>query len=416
MPITKTTEKLPIYRYKFHITNIVLEMGNKQYQILDEMAISFAYIADYLNRNSPIMKLILQLEKELVLILYQNKQTAKISFEIYESEYDNENTKVNTKLWMRHTFNIIPVRDITHYTLSQNAEIIRASDPMSHPQGVELYLVDYDIIDYMKKKISINLKNISRPAILQSLFELRKIPPKTAIATPPENTDSIDNCMLSFATLKNNITDLNERYGIYTSAPLVFHDYINLYCLNRAEPNIVLNSANDFNDVVFLLINALNVESKVIGACTDISMRTHFINIQGAPEINDFNTNLPAVEFANVESVDANSGVVKSKSLNSTNATATYIYDQNPLSTQQAINEHILHDQTVSFEISDSPISVFKPYKTYSFITDSQYQDLDISGHKYRLNYIEFAMTKEGHQFESSMRVTLTRVSNTSNL
>lgn len=387
---------------------------DKRYDILDDMAISFAYVADYINRIFPVIKFTIQLEKELVLKLYQNKQKAKLSFEIYESEYDNEDRKVNTKLWLRHSFSIIPVRDITHYTFSQNEEIIRMSDPMSHPQGVELYLIDYDILDYMKKKLSLNLTKISRPSVMQALFEMRNIPGKSIIATPPENTEVIDNCVLTFNTLYSNIEDLNTRYGIYTSKPLVFHDLNNFYCLNRAEPNIVLKSVDEFDAVTMILINGLNPESKVVGGCTDMQSKTHFINMQGPPEINDYNTNINMVQFANIEAIDSDGNVSK-QSLNSKNATSRYIYEHNPLSKQQEINENILHDQIVSFELADSPISFFKPYKTYTFITDSQYNDLDLSNHRYRLEYLEFGMTKEGHLFESSMKVTLSRISNTQN-
>lgn len=405
---------LNIYRHRYTFKNIVLTL-DKDYPIREEMAISFAMVWDYSHRTQPVIQFTLQLEKDLVVLFYQNRKTAKIKFDIYEMMYDENDTKINTSLWLQHSFSIVPVRDITHYINAQDIETIEWSDPMSQPQGVEMYLIDRDIYNQLVKKLSVNVTQVSKPAILQSLFESRDIPGKTVIATPPEDSSVVPRTVLELGTLVGNIDELNTRYGIYTAKALIFHDLEYLYCLNRIQPNIQLKSTTEFDTVTFILANSSTPDAKLCGGVTDTARKTHFINLPGAPEITDYDTMINSMEFSTVESIDYE-GTVDVTTLKSDDAKMEYIYEHNPLSTQQEINERILTDQVVSMIIADSPISFFKPYKTYNFLVDTQYSNLDIAGHQYRLNYLEFGITKEGSGYESTIQLMLYRIDNKENI
>ena len=399
--------KMDLYRFKYAFKNIVLTL-DQDYPIRDEMAINFAMILDVAHRTQPIIQFTLQLEKDLVVLLYQNKDKAKIKFDIYEMQYDGKDNKINTDLWLQHSWNIIPIRDLTHYINAQDIETIQFSDPMAQPQAVEMYLVDRDIFNKFSQQISVNRLNISKPSILQSIFEDRGISKKSIVATPPEDSSVIDRAVLELGTLVGNFDELNMRYGIYTANAVLFHDLERLYCINRLEPNVIIKSSTEFDTVTFVLINSSNPESHVIGGTTDFQRKKHFINLQGAPEIMPYDESVYLSEFSNLESID-NKGDVNTLTLRNNWTKLNYIYKHNRLSEQQQINEKLLTDQFVSF-ITHSPISYFKPYKTYTFVTDTQYNNLDISDHRYRLLYLEFGISKEGAEYESSIQPIIYRV------
>lgn len=404
-------DDIKIYRYRYSFKNIVLTM-DKDYEIRDEMAVAMAMIYDYTHRTQPIIQFTLQLEKDLIVLLYKHQENAKIKFDIYESYYDEKDQKIGTSLWMQHAFSIVPVRDITHYINAQDIETIQYSDPMAQPQGVEMYLIDRDVYNNFSQQISVNVTNTSKPAILQSLFMSRDIPGKTVIATPPEDSSIVPRVVLEMGTLVGNIDELNKRYGIYTANALVFHDLENLYCLNRIKPNVEIKSTTQFDSVTFILANSSTPEAKLAGGSTDFGRKTHFINLPGAPEIQDYKPVINSAEFANIETIDAD-GTVDKITLKNDDTKMQYMYNHNPLSVQQEINERIVTDQIVSFIIADSPISVFKPHKTYNFIVDTQYSNLDLSNHLYRLQYLEFGIAKDGSNYESTIQMILYRVSDT---
>lgn len=215
--------------------------------------------------------------------------------------------------------------------------------------------------------------------------------------------------VLELGTLVKNFEELNTRYGIYTANAVIFHDLEYLYCINRLEPNVQIKSATQFDNVTFTLANSSTSEAKVVGGMTDFERKKHFINLQGAPEIKDLESTVYSSEFSTVESINAE-GDVDRVTLRDETTKLNYIYEHNPLSIQQQINEKIITDQFVSFIVIDSPISFFKPYKTYTFVVDSQYNNLDIADHRYRLAYLEFGISKEGAGYESSIQTMLYRI------
>lgn len=399
---------MEMYRFKYMFKNVVITM-DKDYPIREDFVVSFAMVWDPAHRTMPVVRVVLHLEKDLVVLLYQYKDTAKVKFDIYEMMYDGDDNKIDTKMWLQHSWSIVPVRDITHYLHAQDIETIQYSDPMAQPQAMQLYLYDKDWFNIFSKQMSINIEDCAKPSILQYLFEERGVPAKTWVATPPEDSSVNDETVLEMGTLVNNVDELNTRYGIYTANALIFYDFERLYCINRLEPNVIIKSATEFDNVTFTLINSADPESKVIGGTTDYERKKHFINLNGAPEIRDIKDDVYSSEFSTLESIDA-IGEVNKFTVKDNITRLNYIYKHNPLTQQYQVNEKLLTDQFVSFILSYCPISFFKMYKTYTFVVGSQYTNLDIENHRYRLLYLEFGITKEGSEYESSTQVILYRV------
>lgn len=407
-------KQLKFYRYRYEIKNMVLTM-DKDYPLRDEMALSFSMLWDFSRRKLPVLQLNIQLEKDLIVTLFKYKETAKIKLDIYETQYEGEgwDNRLGTSLWLTHSFNIIPLRELGYYTSAVDTELLNEIDPMAQPQGVELYLIDLDIVNKFTQELSINANDISKPALLQGLFSMRNIPAKEVIATPPEDSSVVDKVVLSLGSLVSNIDELNMRYGIYSAGVILFHDLTNLYCINRVTPNIEIPSTNDFDSVTFLLPNPNAPEITMSGGYTDFEMKKHYIMLNGKPEIYDYKAMINPVEFSTMETIDAQ-GTVDKITLDPESTKMNYRYKHNTLSVDQEINEKIITDQIVTFTIADSPISFFKPHKTYNFITDTMYNVLDLNNHIYRLNYLEFGIAREGAYFESTMQIKMVRVSKTS--
>lgn len=399
---------ISMHRYKYAIRNIEMTL-DVNYKFQDTAAVYLTIIHDYLNRRMPIIQFGLQMDTVLIQKAYKYKDKAKIKLDVIEYEYNAENVVINSRMLLQHSFSIVPKHEITYYTTTTDTATEANTNAMATPQGFEMYLVDLDIVNLFNKELSTIFRNTSRPAALQAMFMMREIPTGIVIATPPQNLSNVDNIIIPLDNLVGNINALNKAYGLYNAYPIIYHDLKYLYCINRIEPNVIIPSSTDFNEVVLVLKNSIDETSKIPGAATDIASKSHYVNLQGSPVVEDYSTHVDKTQFATIASVDNNGNVTKT-TLNDTSTKINFIYQHNEMTVDQEINEKLRTDMTVTVALADCAASVFTPYKSYTFDIDTQYTTLDLQKKTFRLGSQIINFKKNGTDFTESTTLSLYKI------
>lgn len=380
-----------IYTYRYIPKNVELSLDTN-YSFLDG-TVTYLYIShDYLNRRMPVIQIGIEMQGSMIEKLYQNIDKAKLKLDINEVQYNGDEEVINTQLYLRHTFNVIPMRDKTVYLTNDNFKSDTTIDIMKTVQMVELYLIDITYVQWFTRQISGIMSKCSYQNALQTLFIQRNIPNGIVIATPPEQNGTINKLSLPLDDLIGNIELLNDNYGLYKTSPIIFYDYEHLYCLNPKEPNITLKSVIDYGTVTFLLENPDSPYVHITGSCDDLQTQTHYINLNKEPSINEVTTWDTDAKFSTVTSVD-NKGAVDKRTIDENATALRYIYQQNGFTIDQVQNT--LTGHWLNLIASNIRVGFLKPYKTYNFMVGSMYQNLNLTGHDYRISKWTIAIERE---------------------
>lgn len=374
--------EIPMYRYVYSVRNV--EMTLDQNYTFENGTVTYLIIRhDYLKRRFPIMQLGIEMDAEMIQKYYEHKDTALIKLDIYEQQIGENDEIVDTKLYLRGTFNCVSARDQTSYLTMPDIATQDQMDLMRTVQEFECYLIDMNIVNVFSKEISTILENCSKSAALQTLFSSRNIQPGIVIATPPQAERNIDYIALPMGDLIDNINTLDTSYGLYDAEPIIYYDYKYLYCINRLKPDIIIKSAKEFGNITLLLLNEENPEHNVVGSYDDSEHKTHYINLQTMPEVLDTSERRTSTKFATLMTV-ASDGTINQQTMDPETTKVRFLREYNELSQDKYINSEML-GHVVTVHTNSCCISFIKPYKTFLFEVDSQYRDKKLTGHEYRL-------------------------------
>lgn len=351
--------------YKYVPTSIELTL-DKNYTLESGVCTYLNITHDYLNRRFPVMQIGIELPSDMIKLVYQYKNTAVMKLEVNEYQYDADNNLVSSRQFLRKTLTIIPVNAQTTYITATDSITESESDIMKKLQVFDMFLIDMIAINWFNQQISVILQNTSKPAALQALFHMRNIPAKTVIATPPLDTQTLNQFILPPGNLIDNIDVLNRRYGIYNSYPIIYYDFNFLYCINKVAPNIVIPSSVDFDTVTFILKNISDPSHLIYGSGIDQSSKTHYTNLQSAPTINDKTIQSTTSKFSTLATVDYNGNVSKT-TLDANSTALIYETAHNSYTSDQIINE-IMSGPVLTISTYNAGISFMTPYKTYLLI------------------------------------------------
>lgn len=383
------------HTYKYIPKNPVLTLNGETYTYTKDGAITHVNILhDYTARKLPVIQCGIEMEVSLIEKLYKYQDTAQLKLDIYEQEADGDGNIVGTTLYLQHTFSIIPARDQTVYITSTDSTTRAAMDVMKTLQNFEMYLIDMDSVNWFTVERDAVFEEATYAAALQAMFLLRDIPPKTVIATPPQQEGKVTHMNIPMEDLVHNIHHLNTAYGLYDTTPIVYYDLEHLYCISKREPNIVLESATDFGTVSFILMNPDKAASQITGSCNDPQTGTHWINLNSKPNIYDSRPKDTSAKLSTLTTVNAKGGVKKT-TLDENATTLRYIYAMNDLSEAQFINE-TMTGPTVALMASNTSVKFLKPYKDYTFTPDTSYTNLGLSNHIFRLLKWTLGIHREG--------------------
>lgn len=399
---------MDMHIHRFKITNIEMTL-DVNYKFDDNAAIYLNITHDYLNRRFPIVQFALRMNTGMISKLYEYRDSAILKFDVYQKEYDEDDKVLNTVLYLKHSFKIIPMKDVSEYITSTVSSAQKNSNVMMQPQGVEMYLIDMDIIKVFTQEISTIFKNSSKPAALHALYALRGVQSKNVIATPPNNIGKINYMCLQLGDLVNNINQLNKSYGLYTSYPIIYHDLNYYYCIDRITPNIILKNRVDYNTITLLLKDRTSQYATVTGSYNDIQSKTHYVAMVGAPIVNDYSPEIGSAQFATVAGVDS-SGNVSKKTIDRDATKIDYVYKQNDLTLDQEINEKYRTSTEIKLTVANCAASIIRPYKLFTFITDTQYKSLNLDGNKFRISKTSINIQKDGDQFHHTIDMILYKI------
>lgn len=385
---------MKLYEYQYTIKDIVLTL-DQNYEIRDGSVVYMSIIHDYTNRKLPIIKLDIELQTDIIEKMYEYRSTTgRIKLTVNENQIDDEGNIVNTVATINKTFSYVTAKDQSDYITSSDSETEHAVDEMRTLQLFECYLIEMDMVNRFNKQISVMFRKASKPDILQALIEMRDIPGKIVVATPPLDYGIVDNALFPYADLIGNINTLNARYGIYNFAPTVYYDLDYLYCLNLLEPNIIMPSATDYNEIVFLMKNVTSAERFIEGSCNDRETKAHYINIRREPTITNYNERATATKFSTVTTIDKD-GEVSKTTLDDEVTSMRYVYSQNSMSTDQMINTN-LYGRSIEINVNNIATSFIRPYKRVTFDVDTQFENLDLRGKSFRLGGWMLSINREG--------------------
>lgn len=396
---------MEIYQYKYTIKNVTITAGSKNYDIYDG-AVNYLFILhDYYKRKMPVLKMNIELGIDVLGAIYKYRDTAMLKMDVYEQQYDSEGKIVNTTLYIQDSFTIIPAKDQNTYITSQDTTTEQAVDQMRNLQLFECYLINMTVVNWFSQQINTIFTDVSKPAALQALFQMRNIPGGIVIATPPQNNDKISYVTLPLGDLVSNITRLNTVYGLYSTYPIIYYDLHNLYCLNKIEPNITLPNATDFGTIMLILRNANTPDRQVPGSYNDMKNKVHYINLKNEPIIIDPSNKISSTKFATLTSINS-SGTVNKRTVDEDATKLAYVYEQNDMTMDQVTNEQ-LNGHIVTISANGTATSFIKPFKEVLFDPDTQYLNLDLTGHIYRIISWNLSITREGSGVNSNYIHTL---------
>lgn len=388
-----------IYTYRYNIKNIMLTT-DQNYAIRDGSVVYLYILHDYIKRRLPWIKIHLELDTSVIANIYKNQDKAKLKIDLYEYQYSNEQTIVNTSLYLQHTFSLIPARDKNNYITSEDSTTTEVLDPMKNLQLFEAYLVDMDAVNWMNKEICTMFKECSKPAALQALVQMRSVPSGILIMTPPLDNNKIDYVIIPLGDMIGNIQFLNKRYGLYNCDPIIYYDLDYLYCISRVEPDITMPLATDYGNIVMILANPTSPSREIVGSCTDIKSKTHYINLRQSPQVNDYTNKITSTKFATIATVNAKGDVSKA-SLSETDTALEYVYEENDMTKDQYINDK-LTGPSVTVVVNNSAVSFLRPYKNVTFSVGSQLLSLGIHDKSYRLYAWALSITRDGSGGENA--------------
>lgn len=391
-------------QYRYIPRNVEMTL-DQNYIFRDGSVLYMNIIHDFRKRKLPVIQFGIEMETHLIKLLYQYRDTATIKLEIYEQQSMGSKI-IDTKLYMQHTFSIVPARDQNVYITADDAETEALTNTMKKLQAVEMYLIDMDVVNWMSQEISAIYKKTTHAEALHAVFLERDIPPKVVIATPPMQNEELHNVAIPMQDLVHNIYHLNTTYGLYDCVPIVYYDLEYLYCISKRNPDITLPDVTDYGSIAFILLDPTESAREVTGSADDAENKTHWINLQSPPSIFDESIKDTSSKFSTITTVDS-TGEVKKTTLDENATALKYIYANNALTESQILNESI-YGHTVGVNAMNACVRFIKPYKDYIFATGDSYMNLGLAGNIYRLLGWVLGIHREGtDNYISEVSLTL---------
>lgn len=384
---------MDLYKYQYRIRDLVITTRNT-YPLRDGSASYLSIQHDFINRRLPIIKINVELSKVVIADIYDNLDIAKLSFSLHEQQLDGDGKVINTILYLQHAFTIIPANDRSMYITDSDSVSNTLVDEMRNLQMFEMYLIDMTAVKWFTQQVCTIFTKTSKASALHALIQMRGIPSGITIATPPLDTVKVPNMVLPLGDLTGNIDTINKAYGLYSSYPIIYYDMINLYCIDKVDPNIIMPKTADYGTVTLLLRNSTSAEYQITGSYNDITNRIHYVNLNDIPTITNITKELTSTTFSTVTAVDSN-GAVEKTTLDKNATALAYVYKYSEQTVNQVVSE-VMTGPSVTFSLSNVAASIFKPYKIFMFNTDTIYSSLNLNNHIFRLRKMGLSITREG--------------------
>ena len=148
------------------------------------------------------------------------------------------------------------------------------------------------------------------------------------------------------------------------------------------------------------MINPNSPERQISGSYTDLQTKAHYINVTEPPHINDLSDKINSTKFSTITAIYKN-GKVDKTTLSDSDTALTYVYSQNNMTVDQVVNEN-MQGHIVPIQVNNSAVSFLRPYKTVTFEVDTQFLNLGLHGHEYRIAGWSLSITREGQGLDGN--------------
>lgn len=387
-------DPLTLYRYQYLPGSVVLTIEDEEFEFRDGSVTYLTIMHQYIDRHLPVVMMGLEIETDIIKKLYDHADEAKMTITIMERQLDEDGKIINTAPYFTHTFSIVPAFEKGMYITTTDPNMEEQIEVMRKLQNFEFFLIDLDAVNWFDKEYSDHCVKASHAGMLQLLFMARDIPQEIGFVTPPQLNDIIPDIVIPLGDLVTNIDHINTEYGLYDCKPIVYYDFMNMYCIAKTEPNIIYPSATDFGTITFILMNPEKPDHDVEGSYDDMENKTHWMNLQREPHISDWRSRDINTKMSTLVTVNAKGEVVNTD-IDEEATRLQYIYATTELTEKQYMNENMA-GPILSLRVPNVTVRPLKPYKDYTFEADTSYDNLDLNDHIYRILGWTLAIQREG--------------------
>lgn len=397
---------ITLSRYRYVPKNLELQIDQEVYSYLNGGVTYINIIHDYIQKRMPVIQMGLELTVDYIARIYNNLEKSRIKFDLVEERLAANGDVLESRMYLQKVFSIVPAHERTTFITSDDPSSISGIDVMRRLQHFEMYLIDFDNVQWFEAKRDADFDKITYGALLKACFVMRDIPAQTVMATPPLQVGEIEKAVIPLGTLIQNIRHINSTYGIYDNNPYIYYDYRRFYCLSKLKPNVELEDAEDFGTILCVLRNPDNQEHLVQGSYDDPERRVHILNIQNEPSIHDDSIYDTNAKMSTVTSVNS-TGSVDKTTIDEGSAKAQYIYAVNDLSESQYVNE-AMNGLDIRFTVQSICLRMLAPHKDVRFNVDSSYRNLKLEDKVFRLAGWSVNIVREGMtEYTSQVNIIL---------
>ena len=403
-------ESIEMFQYVYFPKDFTITVDGETLIYRDGSITYMNIINDYVKRRISIITAGLEATTEELTKIYKNKNTVQVKLTLIEKR-KNFNTKeiLSTREFINKTFSLIPMKDESSFIYSTDSTSTELIDEQRHLQHFEFYLIPMEAINILEMERSYILNKVTPAEILQAAFVQRDIPAGTVIATPPQQSEIIENVAVPLGTLISNIRHINNTYGLYAGEPIIYYDLKYYYCICKENPDIIIDNATDYGNVTFILKDPSSPMHEINGSNDDEENHIHWVNLSKEPEVIATRARDTSVSVSTVMTVDAN-GTVDKKTLDESSTKVKYVYATNPLMKDRVLNE-MIYGARVHITTKDMSVMMLTPYKDYTFMVDPSYDNLNLTDNVFRILYWSLNITREsGDEYISIIEMDLYQV------
>lgn len=369
--------------YKYFISDISLSAPDfeEPINIKATQVVSVSVIRNYENNIVPLMLLSLHVNKTDYEKVVISMKTLTATFTIYKTKEDNEQNKLQYNIpCIQGTFKTVNKDLIDTRIPNQLSNTLDSTaNSTQHTLEVNLYLYDYQAILKYKKNFSYILKCTTNDV----LFTMLKDRGFTNILMSPSNPNTTDDFIVPYGNLGDNLSFVDEYYGIYDAPRIFFKDFDVTYLLDKGTMGTILRK-DELPTVLMYLEKSEDQSSAYNGCYVDNENGTYILNTSPF-SINDTDSLADFYSAGKLISLVSGTNEKYEDIIGDYEIEKAVIINNNKSHSQMMFNINN-GKRSMNIEFSDIDIDIVTPNKKYTLIPDSFYDlNYELKG-DYRLS------------------------------
>lgn len=411
---------VPLERYKYDIDDLIINASEfeEPINVRHDFVKSISIVNDYENTISPRIQLVFQVEKEYYKSIALNMNTLTVTFNIYkifvgellESKDLSTDEVEQRHVWKRLSFKAINSDNLSTSDINnllKDEEFIDVDNTADNTQKTVIFtLLLYDNIKINKyHKNNYFIMDGGKNDMLYNFLKDRGF--NNVLMSPTDNI--YDKYIIPYGHLGNNLTSLNNYYGIYKTPYLFYMDMDYTYLIEKGTVGSTLRK-DELSTVAIYLEKKTSEKYVDTGSYIDIDNNMHILNTRNF-DISDNDSSIDYAIGGNIKTVISGTGEVKNDKIGDYDVERSIIVDNNLQHSQLIFN---INEQkrNVVLTFSNIDLGIITPNKLYTIFPDDAFYDskYNIKGN-YRLSKSLILLTSTNdNEFNSSIQITLNKI------